>query len=441
LEPVKVFVPNWHLDAVCDHLAAVSKGEILNLIINIPPRHTKSLTASVFWPAWEWIDSPSVQFLYSSYAENLSIRDSVKTRRLIQSPWYRERWGDRYRLTSDQNQKIRFDNDKQGYRLATAVGGSNTGEGGDRIVIDDPNNVKKVESDADRLSVNDWWDLVMSTRRNDPKTSGVVIMMQRSHEDDLTGHILKKELGYDELVLPARYEGNRCKTSLHFTDPRTKEGEALNPRRYDDKELTKLERELGEYGTAGQLQQRPHPRKGGLFKADKFVVVEGLPGRPIRTIRYWDKAATEGGGSHSSGVKMALLSTGQYAILDVQRGQWSVGYREARIKLAAQMDKVGTKVYVEQEPGSGGKESALSTVRNLAGFAARAERATVNKVARAEPYAAQVEIGNVVVLSKTWTKAFIEEHRAFPRGTYADQVDAASGAFNRLTGGPRAGVW
>ena len=134
----------------------------------------KSLLVSVFWPAWEWIGHPERRWLYSSYAASLSIRDSVKFRRLIESPWYQSRWGDRFSLTSDQNTKVRVDNSRSGYRMATSVGGSATGEGGDRIICDDPHNVQEVESDSVRKGTLDWWDVVMSTRVNDPKTSAMV---------------------------------------------------------------------------------------------------------------------------------------------------------------------------------------------------------------------------------------------------------------------------
>src|SRR5271168_4065422 len=181
VEPSTPFVPGWHIDAIIDHLEAVTRGDIRNLLINVPPRHMKSLLVSVFWPAWEWIQYPERRWLYSSYAAALSTRDSVMCRRLIESPWYRSRWGHVYSLTGDQNAKTRFDNSRSGYRLSTSVGGSVTGEGGDRIVCDDPHNVSDVASDATRKSAIDWWDIAMSTRVNDPKTSAMVIVMQRCH--------------------------------------------------------------------------------------------------------------------------------------------------------------------------------------------------------------------------------------------------------------------
>ncbi|MBT6046455.1 MAG: terminase, partial [Candidatus Scalindua sp.] len=177
LEPTTVFQSGWHLEAICDHLEAATNRQIRNLIINMPPRHMKSLAVSVFWPCWVWINDPSSRWLFSSYAQELSTRDSLKCRRLISSEWYRKRWGHKFHLTGDQNQKTRFENDKTGYRLATSVSGLVTGEGGDFIVCDDPHNVKQAESEAVRKGTLRWWDESMSTRGNNPKTVVKVVDM------------------------------------------------------------------------------------------------------------------------------------------------------------------------------------------------------------------------------------------------------------------------
>jgi hypothetical protein len=188
----------------------------------------KSLLVSVLWPAWEWINHPALRWSFASYGGQLSIRDSVKCRRLIESPLYQAFWGDRYSLTSDQNTKGRFDNDKSGYRIATSVAGAATGEGGDRIICDDPNNVNEVESDGVRKGANDWYDVVMSTRVNDPKTTGKVVVMQRCHERDLSGHLLEQG-GWEHLRLPAEYEGSKHVTGIGWSDPRKEHGELLWP--------------------------------------------------------------------------------------------------------------------------------------------------------------------------------------------------------------------
>lgn len=205
VEPATAFVPGWHIDAICEYLEAVTNGQIQDLIINMPPRHMKSLLVSVFWPAWEWTRKPSTRWLYSSYAESLSLLHSLSCRRVIEAPWYRQAFGSMFTLRSDLNTQKKFENNRSGYRMATSVSGSTTGHGADRLVADDPHNVQEAESDVIRQSVIDWWGGVMTTRRNDPKTSSRVIVMQRVHDADLTGHLLRQG-GYEHLCLSAEYE-------------------------------------------------------------------------------------------------------------------------------------------------------------------------------------------------------------------------------------------
>ena len=232
VEPTTTLVPGWHVDAVCEHLEACTRGELRRLIINVPPRCTKSLLVSVFWPAWVWTTMPSKRWLFGSYAADLSVRDSLRRRDVILSRWYQQRWGGRFGLRYDQNQKMRFDNDRTGFRLATSTGGIGTGEGGDVIVADDPHNVIEAESDAQRRSVRRWWDQSMSTRGNDPTTVCHVVVMQRLHERDLCGHLLAQG-GYEHLCLPMEFEpARRCVTSLGWSDPRSGEAELLCPGRF-----------------------------------------------------------------------------------------------------------------------------------------------------------------------------------------------------------------
>jgi predicted phage terminase large subunit-like protein len=270
LEPATPFVAGWHLDAICEHLESVSRGEIRNLLINVPPRHMKSLAVCVFWPAWEWISHPERRWLFASYALSLSERDSLKCRRLIESPWYQQHWGNRFQLCGDQNTKLRYENDKTGHRIASSVDGSATGEGGDRVVVDDPHNVIDRESDAERARTLIWWDETMSTRLNDPKNGAKVIVMQRIHEKDLSGHVLAQG-GYDHLCLPAEFEpSRRCVTRIPWHDPRQQQNDLLWLPRIGPAELAEYKTRLGPEGYAGQFQQRPAPAGGARFKAEWF---------------------------------------------------------------------------------------------------------------------------------------------------------------------------
>lgn len=445
------YVPGWHVTAISEHLQAVAQGDIKRLIINIPPRHMKSLATSVFFPAWVWLDDPSKRFLFASYAQSLSVRDSVKCRRLIQSPWYNylmdvyQPPGEQpdgtvagpFELTGDQNTKIRFDNTRNGYRLATSVDGALTGEGGDIIVVDDPHNVVDGESEAVRRSVLAWWDEAMSTRLNDAKTGAYVIIMQRVHEDDLTGHVLaKNHTNWTHLCLPAFYEGqNRVVNSpLGFVDPRRALREPLWPERFPAEVLTETERSMGQYAAACQLQQRPAPREGGMYKVDMIRRVKAAPETLLsKMVWYWDKAGTEDGGCYTAGVKMGMYrDSNRVVILEVCRGQWSDLQRERVIKHRAEESGPSCATWVEQEPGSGGKDSAKMTIRNLAGLDVRADPVRMDKVSRSRPFSAQMEAGNVDMVEADWNKAYVEELRMFPNGNYRDQADASSGAFSKL---------
>jgi len=434
----KSYVDGWHISVICEHLEAVFNGQIKKLVINMPPRHMKSLSASVFFPAWSWMIDPGIRFLCASYAHSLSIRDSVKCRRLIQSKFYKnllKYYRPEFTLAGDVNNKVRFENNFGGVRLAASVEGALTGEGGDIILVDDPHNVIEGESATKRKAVLDWWDQAMSTRLNNPKTGAYILIMQRVHEEDLTGHVLSQG-GWDHLSLPARYEGKRLiSTSLNWEDPRTVMDEPLWPEQFGDGELASLENQLGSYGTAGQLQQRPAPREGGMYKVKMLLnnLVDQIPYSLIRrSIRYWDKAGTMDAGCMTAGVLMHELKDKTILVGDVVAGQWGALEREERMKQVAHLDGSKVKIWTEQEPGSGGKESAEATIRNLSGFVVKADRVTGDKVTRAEPFAAQVEAGNVFVLNREWTKDYIDELELFPNGKFKDRADASSGAFNKL---------
>jgi len=314
-----------------------------------------------------------------------------------------------------------------------------TGEGGSRIVCDDPHNVRDGESDAKRQAVLLWWDESMSTRLDDERTGAKVIVMQRTHQNDLTGHILETEAGYTHLCLPARYEPDH--PHLCPKDWRTQGGQPLWPEKFPEEVLDTREAEMTEYAVASQHQQRPQPRGGGMFRVERFEIIDAPPSAPLRVVRYWDKAATEGGGARSAGIKMAKLVDGTFAVLDVRKGQWSWDKREAIIRQTASLDGADVTIWVEQEGGSGGKESAENTIRSLPGYKVYADRVTGNKVTRAEPYSVQVNQGQVKLLRAEWNASFIQEHEDFPMSRFKDQVDAAAGAFNKLALVKKAGVW
>jgi len=430
VEPATPFVPGWHIDAIIEHLEAVSCGQIRNLVINVPPRHMKSLLVSVFWPAWEWIRWPERRWLFSSYGAQLSIRDSVKCRRLIESPWYQCRWRAVFALSGDQNSKARFENNKTGYRLSTSVGGAATGEGGDRVVCDDPHNVQEAESDAIRKSTIDWWDTVMSTRLNDPKTAAKVIVMQRCHQLDLSGHVLEQG-GWDHLCLPAEYEGVRRATSIGWTDPRTEDGELLWHERFGPEELADLKRGLGSYAAAGQLQQRPSPAEGGIFKRHWWKYYRVAPESFDQIIQSWDCAFKDTVSSdYVVGQVWGRVGADRY-LLDQVRARMDCPATIRAVRRLTEKWPAATAKLVEDKANG---PAVIAMLRHeVEGLIAVNPEG--GKESRAHAVSPLMEAGNVYLPSPdvaTWINQFMEECAVFPNGPHDDQVDAMTQALLRL---------
>jgi len=441
IEPGSDYVSGWHLDAISDHLQAVVNGDIKRLIINVPPRHSKSISTAVVLPAWTWTQQPHKKFLYASYSASLSIRDSTKCRRLIDSPWYQAHFGDKFHLSGDMNQKSRFENSQNGYRLSTSVAGSLTGEGGDIIVLDDVHNVVEADSSKVREGVLEWWDQAMQTRLNDPRTGAFIIIMQRVHEQDLTGHILANQLGdeWDHLMIPARYEvgaPNPMKSSLGFTDPRTKEGELLWPERIDEKTLSTLERSLGSYAAAGQLQQRPSPKGGGILKASWWVPWDKPELPEIEyVLQSWDTAfESKESSSFSARTTWGVFRHKGAMCAIVLEAYWGKpSYPDLR--------KLAQEAYEEWEPDTvliEKKASGQSLIQDLrmAGVPVLAYSPDRDKIARAHASSALLEDGRIYYPSdKRWAKELIEIISAFPAHPNDDVVDCTTQAWLRLRKG------
>ena len=380
------------------------------------------------WPAWTWIHRPQERFLASSYAQTLSTRDSVKCRRVIESALYQARWGDKFKLYHDQNTKTRYDNTEGGYRLATSVEGVLTGEGGDIILVDDPISSLQAGSEIVRETVRDWWDQSMSSRLNDASTGAYVIIMQRLHEQDLTGHLLAKG-GWHHLCLPARYEDNHPYISTQ--DIRKTDGDLLWPHHITEEALSYLENDLGPYGTAGQLQQRPAPRAGGMFDPQWWDIVDSMPPGG-KTVRAWDLASSEKKNSPwTVGLKMTRVNNTLY-IEDVARLRGRPAAVEAAVRNTATQDGHSCLIDLPQDPGQAGKAQISSYVKMLIGYNVRSSPESGSKVQRAEPLSAQTEGGNVKLLRGAWNKVFIDEAAVFPNSDFKDQIDAASRAFHQL---------
>lgn len=433
LEPSTPLKWGWALDAVCEHLQAVTTGQIRSLLINVPPGCMKSLLTGVIWPAWEWgpRGMSHLRYLGTAHKQDLAIRDNLKCRRLIQSEWFQSRWP--ITLTGDQNAKTKFENAQTGFREAMAFT-SMTGSRGDRVILDDPLSVDDAASEAALRAAELTFTEALPTRVNSEQSAKIVIM-QRLHQRDTSGIILERGLDYVHLMLPMEFDpARKCVTSIGFADPRKADGELLFPERFGPEQVADMKRTMGSYAVAGQLNQAPVPREGGLFKRSWFEIVETAPASR-RKVRRWDFASTEKNAGNDPDWTVGLLMSecaGVYYIEDVARAQESPAGVEKLLKTIATADGRAVKVRLPQDPGAAGKTVAASQIKMLAGWDVRASPETGSKELRANPLAAQAEAGNVKLVRGAWNQAFLDEVCMFPNAKHDDQVDAASGAFAEL---------
>jgi predicted phage terminase large subunit-like protein len=444
------FLDNWHIEYLCGELEKVAWRVARNLpcekdlVINIPPGTTKTIICSIMFPAWCWsMGWYWMQFITASYSEKLALESAEKSRDLIRSDKFKMIFPETT-IKDDKDTKGNFRIGKAikgkmrwgGNRFSTSVGGTLTGFHGHILIVDDPLNPEQAVSEKELETCNRWMEQTLPTRKVDKNVSAMVLIMQRLHQNDPTGRAIeRKPESINHICLPGELSSYR-----KFLNPAELEkyyvNDLLDPVRLGKNALRKLEEDLGQYAYAGQIGQNPVPPGGGMFHVDEIVTVNSISNVGgeviISTVRYWDKAGTQGGGAYTAGVKMSRLKNGKYLIEHVARGQWGTDAREKHIWQHTSLDGMFVKVGIEQEPGSGGKESAESTVRNLAGYSVTVDHPTGDKIFRADPFSVQVNYGNVIMLRGDWNRAFIDELRMFPFGTYKDQVDAASGAFQML---------
>jgi len=428
VEPKAPFVPNWHIDVLCDLLESVTAGTTKRVIINVPPGSMKSLLVSVLWPAWEWANDPTLRYLTASYSAALSIRDNLRLRDIVTSDWYQKNF--KIRLDDAQAAKQRFNTTEGGWRIATSVNGLGTGEHPDRIIIDDPISADQARSDAERKAANDWFDRTISTRVS--RNPAILVIMQRLHQDDLSGHLLENG-GYEHVCFLMRYQTHKEADQdwkPDPRDPRRKAGELFWPDHFPEQKVRELERDLGPFGAAGQLQQQPVPEGGGLFKREWFQTVDAVPAKAIRA-RGWDTAGTEGAGDWTVGTKIATLD-GIFYIEDVVRGQLGPHAVDQLMKSTAQADGPTCMQREEKEGGSAGLTVVEVRTKTLVGHDYSGVPISGDKVTRAKPFRSQCEAGNVKIVAGPWNKIYLDELTVFPMGKHDDQVDASSCAFNAL---------
>ena len=397
------------------------------LLVMMPPRHGKSEYCSKYLPAWYLGTFPDHRVLLGSYEADFAASWGRKSRELLEA--HGGLFGVQVSAASSAANRWDLGGHEGGMQTA-GVGGPFTGKGANLLIIDDPiKGHEEANSPGQREKCWDWWRANAYTRL---EPDGIVVVIQtRWHEEDLAGRILAnaEETGESWHVVrfPALAEED---DSLGRA-----EGEPLWPERFHLESLLRSKLVQGTYWWSALYQQRPVPLEGGMFHRDWFPIVTDMPADVERAVRAWDKAGTAGGGDYSAGVLIAKCG-GTYYVVHVTKGQWSIGQRNQFIEMTAGADAARglqrLEIWVEQEPGSSGKESAEFTIRMLAGHTVKAERPTGDKVTRWGPFAAQCEAGNVKLLKGPWNAAFLDELCAAPNGKHDDQIDAAALAFNKV---------
>lgn len=461
LEPGTPYVHNWHIDMIAEHLAAITDGVTIDgkpynrLLINVPPGTMKSLLVNVFWPAWEWgpRGMPHLSYLCAAHkVENLSARDSRKMRLLITSDWYQQHWGDTVQLAKDQNEKLNFQNTSQGQRTATAIS-SLTGIRADRVIIDDPHSVDSASSETQRQSEVETFLEAVPTRLNDPIKSAIIVIMQRLHEEDVSGVILDRQLGYDHICLPMRFDPARAfPTMLGAMDMREDEGELLFPERFPEHVVERDEAVMGPYATAGQFQQEPIPRGGGIIKRDWWQLWDDERYPPLDyVIASLDTAYTTKQENDMSAMTIwgvfsqapvAEASTGSERVYKTPHPKVIMLYAWAeRLEIHDLIAKVAEtarrfrvdKLLIENKAAGISVSQELRRLYANADFAVQLmDTGAQDKVARAYAVQHLFSEGLIYAPDKTWADIVLNQCANFPKGKHDDLVDTVTQALRYL---------
>jgi predicted phage terminase large subunit-like protein len=434
------FTFGWWQRDVAHELQSFSErfleGKRPKLVLEAPPQHGKSMQVIDFI-AWMIGSLPWLKVIYASFSDRLGVRANLRLQRALDSQRYQKIFPStklnsaNVVTVSSQYQRNRnmleFVGQEGSFRNTTILGAV-TGEGLDLGVVDDPiKGRENANSPAIRDKTWDWFTDDFFTRFSED--AALLIILTRWHLDDPVGRLFD-HFGPDQ-VRVLRYPALAEKDEQH-----RKKGEPLFPELKSRAFLLERMQLMTKSSWESLYQQNPIVVGGDLFPIERFVIKPHQPLAKdiVKSVRYWDKAGTIDGGAYTAGVLMHQLKDKRFVVGDVVRGQFGAREREIRIKQTAQVDTQRVEIWVEQEPGSGGKESAERTIANLAGFKVRADKVTGAKETRAEPYAAQVQGGNVELVASNWIRPFLDEHEMFPNGKYKDQVDAAGGAFAKLAG-------
>lgn len=472
IEPGQPYTHGWHIDFLCEHLEAITRGEIINgrtynrLLANVPPGTMKSLIVNVFWPAWEWgpQNMPHMRYVCAAHkVENLSARDSRRMRQLVTSDWYLQRWGDRVSLSKDQNEKLNFHNDQGGFRIATAIT-SLTGIRGDRVIIDDPHSVDSAASETQREAEVTTFLEAIPTRLNNPETSAIVVIMQRLHEEDISGVILDKGLDYDHIMLPMRYDPARAQaTKLGYEDPREEDGELLFPERFPLHVVERDEKAMGPYAVAGQFQQEPTPRGGGVIKREWWTLWEGAAFPPVDYViaaldtAYTTKSSNDfsaltvwgvfTGGDQKAQATRSVSVDGDLVsmvrrtyteehprLILMHAWQHRLELHELVLRVAESMKKMSVDKLLIENKASG--YSVAQELRRMFGHedwgVQLVDPKGQDKLARLYSVQHLFAEGLIYAPDRVWADMVINQCSVFPKGKHDDLVDTVSMAVRHI---------
>lgn len=440
LEPNRDLVWNWHIPYVVEHLEAVTLGQIKRLIVNMHPRSLKSKLISVMWPTWTWTFKPWLRWIFASYAAALSVKHSTDRRNLIESPWYQKNWGSVCRMAPDQNMKTEYQNTQQGVMVATSVGGSITGKGGDILVIDDLINPEDAESKLKRDAALEFYRLTLSTRLDDKTAGAKVIVEQRLHTSDLTANALK-EGGWTHIKLPME-----APAPTVYLFPRTgrvyerAQGELLNPARDTAETVAEAKMVSGSRGYAAQYQQEPVVKEGNFLKYEwwKFYNREAANGIEEQTSAWgWDIAAKTGQeNDFTAGIRIAKVGN-RYRVKRIINKR--LEYPEMKRRVVLEYNAERADALVIEDASSG--QAVIQDLRRETSLPIIAFQSTKDKVTRVNMVAPIVEAGLVELPEDdSLTAEFMDQCAAFPSGEHDDMVDCFVLALMQLSGKSGVGM-
>jgi predicted phage terminase large subunit-like protein len=420
VEPDRELVPGFYVDAICDHVQAVFEGDIKRLVITLPPGFLKSTIVSVLFPAWMWIARPSFRFLTTSHEADLAMRDAVRSRRVMMSEWYQDRWGGLFSMTTDQNVKTRYENDHTGHRISLGTGSGITGKRGDLILCDDPHDAEDAHSTVQLEGTVRWWNETVPSRLNDPKNGAKIVIQQRIHVNDLAGVVIDQ--GYEHLNLPMEYDPDHrgTVTSIGWSDPRTQPGELLDPVRYGPPEIAEKRMELGTRGYEAQYQQRPASAEGGILKRPWFETYTNRP-YDATIIQSWDTAFKDGkANDYSVCVTIAYTATGRY-LLDIYRER--LEYPDLERMVPRLYGQWRPSAVLIEDKASG--QSLIQSTRRNTDIPVIAVPVTKDKIKRVNEQSPQIEAGRVYLPEAApWLEDALHELTSFPLAAHDDIVDA-----------------